>query len=441
MATQSLADTLLKSFSMPSFSYGSSSWWQQVRATGCPIFETYEVQTSPLEFKKKCLVAFFWQDPEGNELTSNTEKVLLDVNSLTDHHSWDPQSLSRIENTDVWFSVMEIDYKWRGSYSFIPLKKFQLPCVAKERSDQSRDAQRKWWMSIADQQEFDPLNPSPGIVSGWGMASPLHGPLAPTETGWQDWDNGVLKAVSAEEIKVLNWQSALLDNCQRSCLLFSTTNENAPLVILLDGQKWASDSGTLSVLKHLTKQNKIAPAHYLLIPSIKGEYRWKELSCSEIFWQQLVSELLPQTEEILRETKSSFSFSMVAGQSLGGLSALYASLIFPDIFPKAISISGSYWWPDISLMKDSDRKEQSLVLPEGSLAQQILNKNFKVEHLEIFLSSGTGEGDLSIYNQQTREAIEQCGGQVYYESFHGGHDWLAWRSSLIRGLITLLPTN
>lgn len=415
---------------------GSNVWWQSVSSAGAPFIHEESEQTSS--------VLFVWQDPQGNEYESSIASVLLDVNSLTDHHSWEPVCLHRISGTDVWMGLLQINSNWRGSYSFIPIEKHQLPDSVRQMGDGSREAQRAWWMSVAVNQISDPLNPLPELISGWGISSPLHLPKAAAELGWQEWDRGELNTISASRVHAINWSSKELDN-QRTAWLFSTATSDAPLVVLLDGQKWGAPSGTLSVLQYLTDTFKIAPAHYLLVPSIDGPTRWKELGCYSSFWQSLLDELLPTVTSELAQEDCSVSDFLVAGQSLGGLSALYAGVTFPEYFSKVISLSGSFWWPEDSRMRAPNNTTSSNEwiknVPTNSLADQILKNQISVSHLQAFLNVGSGEADMCLYNEATYQAIQQKGGQVHYEIVCGGHDWLSWRSGLVDGLRHLIPAR
>lgn len=422
---------LLNSVGMDLHQIGCRAWWEVIRQTGTPFIKPLNESSS--------LVVFIWQDPEGNEQTSTTASVLLDVNSLTDHHSWYPKCLHRVPETDVWLGQLEVDSRWRGSYSFIPIKQHQLPEIVRESRSDSRESQRKWWMEVAINQIADDLNLLPTLVSGWGMSSPLHLPHAKKEEGWKEWEQERLNAIPVDRIHTLYWVEKLLEN-QRPCWLFSTATGEAPLVILLDGQKWDAASGTLSVLQYLTDTQKIAPAHYLLIPSIDGKTRWQELGCNHSFWQAIVNNLFPLVQTHLSKSNRSISDYMVAGQSLGGLSALYAGLVFPDYFSNIISLSGSFWWPEENRMRDSN-SSKSCDMVVNSLADQILQKRFSTAHLKVFMTVGAGEGDMHFYNDITCNAIKQRGGVVHYDKVYGGHDWLSWRSALIDGLRHLIPAR
>lgn len=409
---------------------GSKVWWEAIRSVGTPLIQTLD--------EDNCLVVFIWQDPQGNEKTSSTASVILDVNSLTNHHSWEPICLSRLAGTDAWFGQLTVNSQWRGSYSFIPITAGQRPRIAQQKEDSSQ-AQRAWWVDVVQNQTHDELNPLPALLSGWGMSSPLHLANAPEEKGWKEWDQGRLPLLSVDQIQPIHWLSSRLNN-HRDCSLFSTATGKAPLVILLDGQKWGAPSGALSVLQYLTEQQLIAPAHYLLMPSIDGQTRWQELSCSALFWQAFLNELRPIVRHALSASDSDVSEMIVAGQSLGGLSALYAGLMFPDHFSKVISLSGSFWWPEENRVNGS-APEQSLEsrLPKGGLAEQVVEGQLSVQHLNTFMTVGSGEEDMCLYNQMMYEAIKGKDGKVHFETVQGGHDWLSWRSGLVNGLLHLMP--
>ena len=405
---------------------GSSLWWSRLKAERAPFV------------KNQSCVQFIWRDPQGDEHSSDIVCVILDVNSITDHHTWTPKCLQRVVGTDVWFAELDINPQWRGSYSFIPLTADQLPEVVKQQGDGSVSAQRAWWISIAAQQTADPLNPLPVLHSGWGVSSALHMPNAPKEIGWEAWDKGDLPSIAHDVIKTFHWVSESLVN-NRHCQLYSTAKGEAPFVILLDGQKWGVESGCLSVLDFLTDQKQLPPAHYLLVPSIDSKTRWQELSCHRPFWDAMHNELLPDVAQYLDHIACSPSEYLVAGQSLGGVSSLYAGLTFPEQYRKIISLSGSYWWPEVNRMHASHLEEApSNCPPKGGLTEGLENKTLDAAHLSVYQAVGSGEADMCFYNDQMLNALDNSGADVCYHVFCGGHDWLSWRSGLVDGLRYLL---
>lgn len=437
MIHESDFQSLLNLFELPDDQIGGDAWWKVIYVIGTPFVKQ--------QYEQNSQVLFIWQDPMGNETKSSTASVLLDVNSVTNHHSWTPTKLNRVPKKDVWFGLLDVDSKWRGSYAFIPIKAEQLPEIAKEKGDGSRESQRAWLISILGNKIPDTLNTLPSHFSGWGMSSALHLAKADVELGWQEWDTGELESLSGDQVHPITWSSTVLEN-QRDCSVFSTANFDAPLVILLDGQKWDTDSGTLSVLKYLTDTHKIAPAHYLLLPSIDGKTRAKELSCDPLFWKAVVDDLLPKVQIQLLQCGCVISDYLVAGQSLGGLSALYAGIHFPHYFSKVITLSGSFWWPEADRMRDPDSFKVtdgsvSYNPPQNSLADQIMRDCVHVMNLQVYQTVGLGEKNMCLYNDMTYQALRQKGASVDYEQVSGGHDWLSWRSGLVNGLLKLIPAT
>lgn len=99
-----------------------------------------------------------------------------------------------------------------------------------------------------------------------------------------------------------------------------------------------------SPLAALTREGRLPPAVYLLIDAIDNQRRGVELPCHRDFWLAVQEELLP-----LVHGYAPFSDrpdrTVAAGQSFGGLAAMFAALNWPQRFGCVLSQSGSYWWP------------------------------------------------------------------------------------------------
>lgn len=79
--------------------------------------------------------------------------------------------------------------------------------------------------------------------------------------------------------------------------------------------------------------------------------------------------------------------TVVAGQSFGGLSALYAGLHWPERFGCVLSQSGSYWWPHRGGHQ------------EGMLLEQLNTGEVSAEGLRIVLEAGVREPMIMQANQ------------------------------------------
>ncbi|CDH18465.1 enterochelin esterase [Xenorhabdus bovienii] len=407
---------------------GSELWWEHIAALGTPL-----VEARP---KHQVQLTFFWRDPAGNEQNSDIRRVYIDINGITDHHSPQPQSLQRLPESDIWYWSVTIDDDWRGSYSLIPATHAHFPPDFYGDTQQRNQQQREWWCSLFPLSIPDPLNLQGCHRNGLGMSlSAAHMPHAPEQSAWASIGRNSLAQSDTQQPVLLNWQSHRLGN-QRRIWLYATGEETErprPLVILLDGQNWAERTPIFSALEAATEQQHIPGAVWLLIDVIDMSRREQELPCNRDFWLAVQDELLP-----LAAQHATFSDSpnntVVAGQSYGGLAALYAALHWPQRFGCVLTQSGSFWWPYSKMMKSSERQT-------GWLTQQVIEQKVTPSSLKIFQEAGSREDDIEGVNQQMYEALKNAGYHVSYRVFNGGHDSLCWRGGLIDGLSWLLSEN
>jgi enterochelin esterase family protein len=200
--------------------------------------------------------------------------------------------------------------------------------------------------------------------------------------------------------------------------------ETRPLAILLDGQFWAQSMPVWPALTSLTQRHQLPPAVYLLIDAIDTPHRSRELPCNADFWLAVQQELLP-----LVKATTAFSDdpqrTIVAGQSFGGLSSLYAGLHWPERFGCVLSQSGSYWWPHRGGHQD------------GVLIEQLKSGKVSVQGLRIVLEAGIREPIIFRANQALYAQLPCVPQSIFWRQVEGGHDALCWRGGLMQGLMTL----
>lgn len=390
---------------------GSAAWWQAQQSQGIPRIE--------LADDGQCQVTFFWRDPQGDETQSSTQRVWINITGVTDHHQRrPPQSLMRVAGTNVWYWQTSLPANWRGSYCLMP-------------DDQATDftgiaemsTLRNWWRDKFPTAQADPLNSLRGWSGGRGMGvSPLHLPRAPDQQLWQAVDNGTAPTL---ELQQQQWDSTLLGN-SRKVWIYTTGAANPaqrPLAIMLDGQFWAHSMPIAGPLQQLTDAGSLPPAVYLFIDIIDREHRSRELPCNAQFWQAIQQELLPQIAQSTPYRQQADS-TIVAGQSFGGLASVFAALHWPETFGNALSLSGSFWWPERGN-------------PHGWLLQALDSGLAPRQPLRFWLEAGKREGLILQANQQLQQQLSAAGYQVNYLPVEGGHDALCWRGGLLNGLKVL----
>ena len=387
---------------------GSEAWWQ---AKDGPERERHQ---------ENYRVTFWWLDPAGTQKTSTVKRVWLYVTGVTDHHqNARPQSLERIPDTDVWQWQGEFSPEWRGSYCFIPSDNENDFASAVFEGDQpDRMALREGWRKLLPHAVSDPLNAQSWRGGRGHAVSALEMPEAPVQPGWNHPDTPYKKPVCIE------WHSARLKN-RRRVWIFTTGDESPerPLAVLLDGQFWAESMPVWPALASLTHEGKLPPAVYVLIDVIDSAHRSRELPCNPDFWLAVQDELLPQVKSMAPFSDRA-DHTVVAGQSFGGLSSLYAGLNWPQRFGCILSQSGSYWWPHRGAQQD------------GLLIEQLKAGDKTARGLRIVLEAGRNE-PLILRANQALLAELHTQQPVFWRQVDGGHDALCWRGGLTQGLMTL----
>ena len=366
-------------------------------------------------------VTFWWRDPAGTERSSLIKRVWIYITGVTDHHqNARPQSLERLPGTDVWQWQGTFTPEWRGSYCFIPTENDNDFGDAVFNADSpDRMALREGWRKLLPKAIADPLNPQSWRGGRGHPVSALEMPNAPVQPGWNHPDTPYKQPVCIE------WQSARLGN-RRRVWIFTTGDESQdrPLAVLLDGQFWAESMPVWPALTALTQEGQLPPAVYILIDVIDTAHRSRELPCNPDFWLAVQDELLP-----LVTSTTPFSDrpdrTVVAGQSFGGLSSLYAGLNWPQRFGCVLSQSGSYWWPHRGAHHD------------GLLIEQLKAGEKTARGLRIVLEAGRNEPLIFRANQAIYAELQHTQQPVIWRQVDGGHDALCWRGGLTQGLMTL----
>lgn len=390
---------------------GSDAWW---KAKEGPEWH----QESDGNYQ----VTFWWRDPAGTEITSDIKHVWIYITGVTDHHQQAmPQSLARIPATDVWCWQTRLEATWRGSYCLIPSSHtddFSPQVFAQSPPD--RAALREGWRTLLPRAIADPLNTHFWRGGRGHPVSPLAMPGAPAQPGWDLPDTAYTPPT------VIHWHSSRLNNHRRVWLYTTGDDHSAerPLAILLDGQFWAQSMPVWPALAALTAQGLLPPAVYVLIDVIDTSHRSQELPCNADFW-------LAVQQELLAQVRATTPFSdepgrtVVAGQSFGGLSSLYAGLNWPERFGCVLSQSGSYWWPNRGGQQD------------GLLIEQLKRGELSAHGLRIVLEAGLREPIILRANQALYTQLQHTQQTVFWRQVDGGHDALCWRGGLTAGLMTL----
>ncbi|EXS22532.1 MULTISPECIES: enterochelin esterase [Acinetobacter] len=397
----------MKPFSQPlhplfqQINVGSEVWWNTVKKLGSPLVNLQ---------KNKALCTFIWRSSELKESLF----VYIDIYSQSPsiYQKWN--RFSRIAGTDVYFFEIELPLAWAGSYVVV---------TASEEAPETDCAatRRAWWQTQLKQSaQIDPFNQHRFYT---GHLARYINQIQLESTKFLIGDYPITKT--------FQWSSRL---CQQDYLVdvfisHQSTQEDLPLIILLDGQLWSRELSIIPEIQHLTDSNKIRPAVYVFVHSLNSQQRQQDYGCHDAFSQALVYELI---ETLLKEYSFISKIDItLCGQSLGGLCALHSALLFPTIFTSLILQSGSYWWSDFSNSTLGQKYK-------GNILELLQNRSHPLSKTtQIYISAGTYETDMRDDALQLYQQLQSFN-QVSFHSFSGGHDAVNWRTDLLKALQKIL---
>ena len=133
------------------------------------------------------------------------------------------------------------------------------------------------------------------------------------------------------------------------------------------------------------------------------------LGKADEYIEELTTEIIPKIEDYMKkELQKDITYYAIAGYSLGGLFAVYATYK-TDIFKKVASASGSFWFPNfVEYIKENRMKSkvQSMYFSLG-------NKESKVRNQVLATVEEHTKAIENIYHSQGIETI--------YEENEGNH--------------------
>lgn len=379
-------------------------FWARVAETGTPLVE-------PAPDPAERIVTFLWRDRHG--AGPGTAAVVLMANKLTDPSVWRESNLERLPGTDVWHRSFLLRADWRATYHLAPDD--GMGAGADGRSVEAGPPRR--WDRVAPFACPDPLNPRRFAARRGGPpTSVAELPDAPP----QDWP-APRPGVPAGRVDRHRVHSPGLGN-ERDVWVYTpagaASGARLPVLVLLDGEDWRGRLGAPTTLDNLIAAGRIPPVVAVMPDALDVPTRWRELTCNPEFGAFLLDTLVPWAAARYPARDGCVT---VAGQSIGGLTALHLAITRPDRVAAAVVQSASLWW-------SADGEPHWLARTCGRTPGP---------RARISLQVGLEEWTLLEDHRRLRRALEAAGHEVAYHEYNGGHDAYCWRGGLADGLIAL----
>jgi enterochelin esterase-like enzyme len=232
-------------------------------------------------------------------------------------------------------------------------------------------------------------------------------------------------------------------------------NRHYPLLILNDGQD-AEAVQLKQSLEKLVQRNEIEP---VIVIAIHAADRMQEYGIANekdfagrgsralLYTNFILTELLPFLES---RYPVDIHQRVIAGYSLGALSAMDIAWNHPSAFSKVGAFSGSFWWRNMdSSSKEFDEKKNRI------MHNQILTADFK-PGLKFWFQTGTkdepfdrnGNGvidsiddTLDLIAELTKKGYRPFHDIVYHEIKGGEHNQHTWAQAMPHFLKWAFPSN
>jgi enterochelin esterase family protein len=189
------------------------------------------------------------------------------------------------------------------------------------------------------------------------------------------------------------------------------------LMVVLDGGVYAHLLHTPEQVDALVSQGEFPPAVTVYCHFVDDAARNDELLCRDGFADFVADELVPWAAGRWRFTTDP-ARTVVAGSSLGGLSATFLALRRPQRFGNVIAQSPSFWWHPAA---PAEHNWMAEVWPQ----QESTSTRCYVE---------MGDFEDAQHARRFVDVATHHGNDAVLEHYSGGHDFVCWRATFPRAL-------
>ncbi|MFD4934807.1 alpha/beta hydrolase-fold protein [Streptomyces virginiae] len=302
--------------------------------------------------------------------------------------SWSPDvPLRRWRDTDCWYAEVSMPARLRVTYRFL----------------------------VDGTAYADPFNPA----GAGGDRSVAATPDAPAQPHWATGAGGADAVLPLPRARI-RWASERLGG--RRTVRVHPAGGGGPVVLLLDGDDWLYLHPAMTAFDSAVAAGEMPPVTLVFLPTRDRE---AEFGCRPELWEAVRDELLPLVAE--SGVPADRDRLVVAGQSLGGLSAVYAALEFPDLVSRVACQSASLWWTP-----EAVKAADPLGGPVGGSVAARLREHPDLSGLRIAFDVGEHETRMLPHCELVESLTERAGATVRTSRSASAHDRAGWRQALLR---------
>lgn len=378
-----------------------SRFWREAESLNIPLV----VPAEGVEDERE--VTFLWHARHP------LQGVYLRLNRVTDKEYVAKGLMTAIPDTGIWTLTLRLPASYCGSYSLVEIP----PGTSNETIAHLGGR----FAALAGQ--ADPLNKTPGInVRGSAQESVLALDKAPAQAEWSG---------SAHAGQLLTSVRIVAGQSRRIRLYLPDVDNTQPLglVVLPDGETWFDHLGVCAAIDAAINNGRIVPVAVLGIDNIDECERTAILGGRSELIKDIARHLLPAIRaEQPQRRWADRSRTVLAGQSLGGVSALMAARHAAETFGLALSHSPSMWWTPDGASRPNLFSESDI----SWVSEHLLSA--PPQGVRIRLCVGSLEGSTVPHVQQLHQRLLDAGVDSHCAIYTGGHDYAWWRGALIDGL-------
>ncbi|MBE6477757.1 MAG: DUF3327 domain-containing protein [Propionibacteriaceae bacterium] len=379
--------------------------WHDVRAAGTPL-----VTAAPHHPDLRS-VTFVWRS--GAEL----DGVHLQLNRVTDKSDARKGLMTRV-GEDAWALTLLLPATYRGSYTFSEIPRGMLAeCLPRLGTR---------WSGLEN--HSDPFNTAPRLHGrGTLEASVLALDQAPAQ---DEWAGSVARPAGH-----LFCDSRVVAGRERRVRLYlPPVDRSRPLGLLVvtDAEVWLDRMGLLGAIDSATESGRIRPFAVLGIDNLDIPDRIAILGGRSRLVEETARRLIPQVRgDHPGPAWAGRERTVMAGQSLGGVTALMAAITAPDVFGAVLAHSPSMWWTPDARRRPADLTEHGA----SWVTRRVLAD--PPADVRVRLGVGSLEGPMVPHVRRLHDGLVSAGVDSELMTYTGGHDLAWWRGALIDGLAAL----